>query len=54
MATNNYDKTGGNKNEDDIDIEFVNDNKGINLNKDNNENKKNATDFLRNDNYDII
>jgi len=38
LANNIYEKTGGNKNDEDIDIEFENDNnKAINLNKDNNE-----------------
>ena len=39
LANNIYEKTGGNKSDEDIDIEFENDNnKAINLNKDNAEN----------------
>ena len=37
LANNIYEKTGGNKNDEDIDIEFVNDNKAVNLNKNGNE-----------------
>ena len=40
LANDIYEKTGGNKNDDDIDIEFVNDNKAVNLNKDNNDSTK--------------
>ncbi len=40
LSNNIYEKTGGNKNEEDIDIEFDGNNKGVNLNKDNNDAKK--------------
>ena len=40
LANDIYEKTGGNKNDDDIDIEFVNDNKAVNLNKDTKETNK--------------
>ena len=33
-----YDKTGGNKSDDDIHIEIVNENKGVNINSENNDN----------------
>ena len=35
-----YDKTGGNKNDDEINIEIVEDNKAVNLNNENNDNKE--------------
>ena len=34
LTNNIYDSTGGNKNDEEFDIEFENDNKGVNLNKD--------------------
>ena len=45
-----YDKTGGNKSDDDIHIEIVNENKGVNINSENNEengdnNKKGCCNF---------
>ena len=40
LANDIYEKTGGNKNDDDIDIEFVNDSKPVNLNKDTNDSTK--------------
>ena len=40
LAYDIYEKTGGNKNDDVIDIEFVNDSKPVNLNKDTNDSTK--------------
>ena len=40
LVNNIYEKTGGNKNEEDIDIEFDGDNKGVNLNNNINDKKK--------------
>ena len=34
LTNNIYDSTGGNKNDEEFDIEFENDNKGVNLDKD--------------------
>ena len=39
LVNNIYEKTGGNKNDDDINIELVKDDKGINLNDDKNDEK---------------
>ena len=39
LVNNIYEKTGGNKNDDDINIELVKDDKGINLNDDKNDGK---------------
>ena len=40
LTNNIYDSTGGNKNDEEFDIEFENDNKGVNLNKDETPKKK--------------
>ena len=50
LANTIYDKTGGNKSDDDIHIEIVNENKGVNINSENNEengdnNKKGCCNF---------
>ena len=50
MVNTIYDKTGGNKSDDDIHIEIVNENKGVNINSENNEengdnNKKGCCNF---------
>ena len=39
-----YDKTGGNKSDDDIHIEIVNENKGVNINSENNDNSGENSD----------